>query len=279
MDVEAGRALARERKTISVGEQVGHEPHLRASSSVGPRETNRDHGDAAELPRARATPRSGDRDDRDRKPLTEALPSVRPPGAFDRAVIFLLACVLDAITQTIEWMGFTRLRRLPLSLAVFCTIFFFLGLPRGWVDDPFGGRVLELGHWSAPIAWRAFWVQLTATFALRIVLARPRLQQAGSLLPSQVRGRLIEHADELLASNVLSAEELLYWIEQHDAWLRRALAELTACHSKDVADRLRAVATDKPVQFRHAYNPVHNGWLNLLGRRIDFLRTLSDRDR
>jgi hypothetical protein len=39
------------------------------------------------------------------------------------------------------------------------------------------------------------------------------------------------------------------------------------------------VATDKPVQFRHAYNPVHNGWLNLLGRRIDFLRTLSDRDR
>jgi hypothetical protein len=213
-----------------------------------------------------------------RAPADDAADRARPPSVGERAAAFALAVLLDAASQTLEWLGLTRPRRLPFSLACFGLLFFLVGLPPDWMDAPFGGRVMELGDWDAGTAVRAFMVQFAATFAMRLVLARPRVRGARDDAPSQTRRRLIEQGDELLAEPVRSAPELQAWIERHDAWLRLAMIELAESHSAAVADRLRSATTDEPVHFRHAFNAVHDGWLDLLARRIEYLGTLTDRD-
>jgi hypothetical protein len=114
---------------------------------------------------------------------------------------------------------------------------------------------------------------------MRLVLARPRIRMARITVPSQTRKRLIERADELLATPVQSKQDLQYWIDQHDAWLHQAILDLGESYSKSAADQLGSVTMHKAVRFRHAYNPVHDGWLNLLAHRIEYLRGLTDRDR
>ncbi|MHC5210615.1 MAG: hypothetical protein ACYTG2_07850 [Planctomycetota bacterium] len=218
--------------------------------------------------------------------LTESLPPLEavasgphPPHAFERVTSFMIAALLDAAAQTLEWMGLTRLRRLPGALALFGILFFFFGLPQGWVEAGFGGRVFELADWGPAVALRALVVQFSATFAVRLVLARPRVRRARTEVPSQTRRRLIERADELLAAPVSNAQELKFWVEQHDIWLREATADIAESHSKAAAEGLQAVTPDdEPVLFHHAHDPVHNGWLNLLAHRIEFLNRLTDDD-
>jgi hypothetical protein len=279
LDGGARRPLAEEQATIGTSEHTRRDGERSPSAHDDEADASPQHHDYGPSPAPPPPVSAVGRDSRPQVRLRETPPAPRPARGIERAVAFAAAILLDAASQTLEWMGLTRLRRLPGALACFGALFYFLGLPKGWTDAPFGGRVFELADWGPHTALRAFLVQLAATFAMRLVLALPRMRHAHGEVPSQTRRRLIERADELLASPIRDAHELQFWIEQHDAWLHQARVDLAESHSQDVADRLRSVATDKPVQFRHAFNPVHDGWLNLLARRIEYLRGLTDKDR
>jgi hypothetical protein len=273
------RKHAEERVTGGTVRQTGYVDTARAPAAEAAGDEGRHaHRDGIEPPPAAPPSPPRTHDTAHRAPADDAVAHARAPGLVERAAAFALAVLLDAASQTLEWLGLTRPQRLPFSLACFGLLFFLLGLPPDWMDAPFGGRVMELGAWDTGTAGRAFMVQLAATFAMRLVLARPRVRAARDDAPSQTRRRLIEQGDELLAQPVTSAQELQAWVERHDAWLRRATLELAESHSAAAADRVRSASTDEPVHFRHAFSAVHDGWLNLLARRIEYIGTLTDRD-
>lgn len=209
---------------------------------------------------------------------TTAAPTVEPlraPTWSDRFA-FLFAVLLQAATGTVEALGFGHPLRLPAALVVWLVTFCFLGLPTVHIAHASWGEVIRYGNWGGA-AWLAALLEVGGVFLYQVLRSGPMVSKAMKHVPQMGVQALLSRGDALYRAEIRSPEDLKSWMERVRAWTEMCERELTESVSAQAADAFRRPSVIQVFKHRQRFNDVHNGWLDLLAKRLDALRSLSGR--
>jgi len=189
---------------------------------------------------------------------------------------FLFAVLLQAATGTVEALGFGHPLRLPAAIVVWLITFCFLGLPTVHLAHASWGEVIRYGNWGGA-AWLAAMLEVGGVFLFQVLRSGNMVSKAMKHVPQMGVQALISRGDALYQSEVRTNDELKAWMERVRAWTELCERELTESVSAQAADAFRRPSVIQVYKHRQRFNDVHNGWLDLLAKRLDALRSLSGR--
>jgi len=187
---------------------------------------------------------------------------------------FLFTVALQSARATLEALGFGHPARIPIALVIWLVTTVFLGLPTVKMAEPTWQEVLRYGNWTYA-AWVAAVVEVSALFIFQVLWAGPLVSRARRRVPQLGVQALLAGGEALYWTEVQSAEELKDWMERVKAWTQESERELTETISAAAADGFRRPSVIQVYKHRQRFNDAHNGWLDLLSKRLDALRDLS----
>ena len=198
---------------------------------------------------------------------------VRPSGWSDRFA-FIFAVLLQAATGTVEALGVGHPLRLPAAIVVWLITLCFLGLPTVHLAHASWGEVIRYGNWSGA-AWLAALIEVGGVFIYQVLRSGSTVSKAMKHVPQMGVQSLLSRGDALYRAEVRTADELKAWMERVRAWTETCERELTESVSAQAADAFRRPSVIQVYKHQQRFNDVHNGWLDLLAKRLDALRSLS----
>jgi len=201
--------------------------------------------------------------------------TLRDPTWSDRFA-FLFAIVLQAATGTVETLGFGHPLRLVFAIVVWLIILCFLGLPTVHLAQGTWAEFIRYGNWGGA-AWLAAIIEVGGVFLFQVLRSGPLVSKAMKHVPQMGVQALISRGDALYQAQVSSPEELKAWMARVRAWTELCERELTESVSPQAADAFRRPSVIQVYKHQQRFNDVHNGWLDLLAKRLDALRHLSGR--
>ena len=230
-------------------------------------------------PPAQATPRPAAAVPLEATPA--AKPKVEKPGlreAGDTPVsdltAFLVTVVLQSSRATLEALGLGHPVRLPIAVVVWFVTTVFLGLPTVHLAEPSLEDVFRYGNWTHA-AWVAAVVEVSGLFIFQVLRSGPLVSKARQRVPQFGIQTLLARGEALYWTEIKSAEALKEWMERVKAWTGECELELTETISAAAADGFRRPSVIQVYKHRQRFNDAHNGWLDLLSKRLDALRELS----
>ena len=187
---------------------------------------------------------------------------------------FLVTVALQSSRATLEAVGFGHPARIPIALVVWLVTTVFLGLPNVNLDQPTWDEILRYGNW-AHAGWVAAIVEVSGLFIFQVLHAARLVSKARQRVPQLGVQALLAGGEALYWTEVKSAEELKDWMERVKAWTQESERVLTETISAAAADGFRRPSVIQVYKHRQRFNDAHNGWLDLLAKRLDALRDLS----
>ena len=187
---------------------------------------------------------------------------------------FLVTVVLQSARATLEALGFGHPARIPIVLVIWIVTTIFLGLPTVKLADPTWQEVLRYGRWTYA-GWVAAIVEVGGLFIFQLLWAGPLVSRARRRVPQLEVQTQLARGEALYWTEVHSAEELKTWMEGVKAWTQESERVLTETISAAAADGFRRPSVIQVYKHRQRFNDAHNGWLDLLSKRLDALRDLS----
>ena len=205
-------------------------------------------------------------------------PAVEPlrASSWSDGFAFLFAVLLQAATGTVEALGFGHPLRLPAAMVVWLITFCFLGLPTVHLAHASWGEVIRYGNWGGA-AWLAAMIEVGGVFIFQLLRSGTMVSKAMKHVPQMGVQALIGRGEALYQAEVRTADELKAWMERVRAWTETCERELTESVSAQAADAFRRPSVIQVYKHQQRFNDVHNGWLDLLAKRLDALRNLSGR--
>jgi hypothetical protein len=216
-------------------------------------------------PEPDVTPASGPPDQR---------PAGRSPVA--DAFAFFVAVFTTACRGTLEALGWGYPLRIPVVVVVWMVTCAWLGLPRWVLNDPSWRDIYEYGEWRRA-AWVAAIVEVGGLFIFQVIFAGPRVARARQAVPQVGIATLLRRGEALYATTIASDNELKAWMERVKTWTALCERELSETLSPQEADAFRRPSVIQVYKHQQRFNDTHNGWLDLLSKRLDALRNLSVR--
>ena len=187
---------------------------------------------------------------------------------------FLVMVALQSSRATLEALGFGHPARIPIALVVWFVSTIFLGLPTVRLDEPTLQDILLYGNWTHA-AWVAAVVEVSGLFIFQVFFSGNVVARARRRVPALGVQAMLARGESLYWTEVKSAEELKDWMERVKAWTQECERELTETISAAAADGFRRPSVIQVYKHRQRFNEAHNGWLDLLAKRLDALRILG----
>lgn len=189
---------------------------------------------------------------------------------------FLFAVLLQSCVGTLEALGFRHPLRIPAVLLVWAVTCAFLGLPTWVLDDLTWKNVVEFGNWRKA-AWLAAVLEVGGLFIFQVLFSGPRMANARRRVPLLGVETLISRGEALYWMRISSDVALKGWMERVKAWTALCERELSETISPAEADTFRRPSVIQVYKHQQRFNETHNGWLDLLAKRLDALRGLTGR--
>jgi len=188
---------------------------------------------------------------------------------------FLAAVLLQAAGSTLEAIGLRHPLRFPVALGTWFLITLFLGLPKVVLTNPSVSDIIRYGDWASAARMAAF-LGFAGLFIFQLLRAGSLVSKAGRQLHQIGARALLGRGEALFRAQIGSDEELARWMESVKAWTEQGERELLASLSAEAADAFRRPVVSQVSRHHQRFNEVHDGWLNLLARRLAVLRGLAD---
>ena len=201
-------------------------------------------------------------------------PEAKPTRHWSDPFAFLMAILLQACGATIEALGFRHPLRIPAVLLVWGTTTLFLGLPTWVLSDPTLENIRRYGNWKRA-AWVAAVVEVGALFIFQVIFSGPRLARARKHVPLLGVATLISRGETLYWMRITNEVALKGWMERVKAWTSLCERELAETISPQEADAFRRPSVIQVHKHQQRFNEAHNGWLDLLAKRLDVLRGVT----
>jgi hypothetical protein len=187
---------------------------------------------------------------------------------------FLVTVALQSARATLEAVGFGHPTRIPIALVVWLVTTIFLGLPTVNLTQASWETIFRYGNWTHA-SWVAATVEISALFIVQVLRSGPLVSKARHRVPQLGVQALLARGEALYWTEVQTAEGLKDWMDQVKAWTQECERELTETISAAAADAFRRPSVIQVYKHRQRFNDAHNGWLDLLSKRLDALRDLS----
>jgi hypothetical protein len=208
----------------------------------------------------------------------EEPPPAKPEGTshWSDPFAFLFTVLLQSCIATLEALGFRHPLRIPAVLLIWGVTTAFLGLPIWVLSDLTWENVIKYGNWRHA-AWLAAVIEVSALFIFHVLFSGPRVAMARHRVPALGVATLISRGESLYWMRISSDIALKGWMERVRNWTALCERELTETLSSQDADAFRRPTVIQVYKHQQRYNEVHNGWLDLLAKRLDVLRSISGR--
>jgi hypothetical protein len=203
------------------------------------------------------------------------LGGARADATVERPLVFPLAVVLRACIETLEAIGWRHRRRIPIALLAFLVPFFYLGLPEKWMQAQSLEQLLYYGRWGLA-AQLVLSLELGGLLLFKLITLVPRMARERRLVGVVRLQDLHADGEVLFHAEVRSSLEFAGWQDRLQHWFLEVEQELQTHFPPQAVKAFHSVPVGNLTRYRHGFDEEHDGWLNLLDRRLQVLRWLAE---